>query len=267
MGKQKSGLLWQVQGAQLQQTSYVFGTMHVKNQSILSKLEQLENYILQTDAFAAEYHLDESMEAQNFSGAFQARSKEPLRYKLGEKKYQKYRKIIQNSVQLDLDHLASLRPLIIANLIEERMLPQEKGPVALDIHLWQFAKHHNKTLLGLETLKEQMQTLEGIDAQQEFAAFIGLCRNISAHHRQLHKMYNWYLSGNIRALYQATQKGLGKNRYTMLHKRNQIMSDRLLLILPEQSVFAAVGAAHLGGKNGLLAQLKRSGLKVTALPY
>jgi uncharacterized protein YbaP (TraB family) len=41
------------------------------------------------------------------------------------------------------------------------------------------------------------------------------------------------------------------------------MAERILEIDASQPVFAAVGAAHLAGKYGVLALLKRQGYRVT----
>ena len=50
---------------------------------------------------------------------------------------------------------------------------------------------------------------------------------------------------------------------TLVDERNQRMVTRLLPLLEEGGVFAAVGALHLPGNTGLLAQLRQHGLRVS----
>ena len=48
----------------------------------------------------------------------------------------------------------------------------------------------------------------------------------------------------------------------MLYQRNVVMTDRFFKIIQEKSIFCAIGAGHLGGKQGVLRLLKQRGLTV-----
>ena len=45
----------------------------------------------------------------------------------------------------------------------------------------------------------------------------------------------------------------------LITDRNKNMADRIDLLMKKQSIFIAVGAAHLGGEEGLVNLLKRKG--------
>jgi uncharacterized protein len=54
-------------------------------------------------------------------------------------------------------------------------------------------------------------------------------------------------------------------RVKLLDERNVVMAERSLEQARQGSVFIAVGAAHLAGKNGLLQAFRQAGFKVTAI--
>ena len=51
----------------------------------------------------------------------------------------------------------------------------------------------------------------------------------------------------------------------LIDNRNEIMADRIADFIKKQSVFAAVGALHLPGSNGVIERLRRKGFVVEAV--
>ena len=49
----------------------------------------------------------------------------------------------------------------------------------------------------------------------------------------------------------------------LLDERNVVMAERTIAKARQGKVFIAVGAAHLAGKNGLIAAFKQAGFKLT----
>jgi len=56
-------------------------------------------------------------------------------------------------------------------------------------------------------------------------------------------------------------------RKLMLYRRNTIMADRFSEKIYKKSIFCAIGAGHLGGKQGVLRLLKLNGLVVQPVNY
>jgi uncharacterized protein YbaP (TraB family) len=51
----------------------------------------------------------------------------------------------------------------------------------------------------------------------------------------------------------------------MLYRRNKNMVNRFVQLSANMSLFAAVGAAHLAGKNGMLHLLTDKGYQITPI--
>ena len=63
--KKKQSLLWRIDGDHLPGTSYLFGTMHVKNQKAFKKQDMVYAKMLTCQAFATEFDLDEISQARD----------------------------------------------------------------------------------------------------------------------------------------------------------------------------------------------------------
>jgi hypothetical protein len=54
-----------------------------------------------------------------------------------------------------------------------------------------------------------------------------------------------------------------KMRQKLLDDRNIVMAERTLPVAKQKSVFIAVGASHLAGKNGLISAYKKAGFTLS----
>lgn len=267
MRAKKQSLLWKIWSKDKDQPdAYLMGTMHVKSPVAFRRIEQLKYLIESCDAFAAELPIDEVNLHPEFARIFLANPTNHLKGNLSNQRYQKVRAQVLRAVHIDLEPLQHLRPMILSNLIDEAMMPIGNAAHALDETLWRYAQNLGKPTFGLETVQHQIAVLQAVDPQQEIRAFLGAVKNISQHRAQIKKMMHWYETEQIHRLYQASYKSLGNWRQLLLKNRNQVMVEQLVHHLSQQRVFAAVGAAHLTGKYGLLRGLKKQGFKIKPVP-
>lgn len=258
--KSKNSLLWQISGNNLPGTSYVFGTMHVKDERAFSLIESLKKAIDTCDAFATEFNLKE-VESGVEPNAMDLPDDQLLTDFISEKKYQRMRKMFIKYFEFDIEVLKSAMPLIITNALSSQTLMTDRE-VNLDQYLWQYAEDREKITLGIETFAEQLQILHAIPLDYQFKALSDIAKNISGFSKQHQKMTELYEKQDIRQLYQSTKKGIGSARKILLYNRNAIMAERIERMAQEQTLFSAIGAAHLAGKKGVLKLLKDAGLTV-----
>jgi uncharacterized protein YbaP (TraB family) len=260
--KKKSSLLWRLDHPDYAASSYVFGTVHVKAAFAFENLDQVYQAIHDCEAFAAELSLDEAAHLASLSKEVLATPQNHLPTVLSEKKYQKIRAQLLRAVKVDIQRQAFLRPMLLMNMLDEAYMPPATASQALDEYLWNFAKNEEKLMLGLEAVESQAALLNRLDPKEEVAAFLHHVKNISKSRKSVLQTIQWYEEGEIQKLYKATYRSLGSWRYILLKKRNHIMADRIDEIASQQNVFAAVGAAHLAGKEGVLRLLKLKGFQV-----
>ena len=133
------------------------------------------------------------------------------------------------------------------------------------------AKAKNKELVGLELLEEQLAAIDKIPLSYQVEMLLESLRDDSSSSAlmpQLDPLIQSYLEGDTISLMDSfEEEGLPEEfEEAMLVIRNQKMAERFHKIAQEKSLFAAVGAAHLYGRNGLLQLLRDKGYKVENVP-
>ncbi|MDX1940691.1 MAG: TraB/GumN family protein [Saprospiraceae bacterium] len=260
MQASKQTLLWQINNDEFSSASYVFGTMHARDQRVFQRLGKVYEAIANCDAFAAEFNLNDTDIGQSLQ-AFLMPENMSIEDLLPFKKYQKLRRVILKICNIELNFLKYNQPIFVSNFIEERILSNDM-PLALDQHLWQYAAEQDKIMLGIETLAEQIAILGSIPIKYQVQALLSTTRNISRHRHNLLGMARWYEKGDIQQLYRTSRRGAHGLRKLLLYDRNNQMAQRIESIIKNQTTFCAIGAAHLAGTKGVLRFLKQKGLKV-----
>ena len=262
--KKQPQLLWQIDKPGLPGTSYLFGTMHVRDIRAFDYQELVCEKILSCDAFATEINLNQAQfllseqsmdlpEGQYLSDFY------------SPKKYAKIARFFQKYTGLPIKHFENAKPMMLTNLVTSSLLNNDQ-PVSLDQFLWEFAESNNRILLGIEAVEEQIELMEKIPLDYQAAALWSMVKNVSRFRKNLIKLSVLYQDGNLAKILKSAKKSAGKLRKMMIYDRNEIMARRISLLTAEQTLFSAVGAGHLGGKKGILRKLKKAGFNLKSVP-
>jgi len=255
---EKNSLLWQLEAPD-GVIHYLFGTMHTRSTLAHAFLVGIKPYLSEVQVLATEYDLQDPA-TQGFHGVTTPGGYD-LKQALGEKKFEKTHRIIAKATGIDLQRLRHLHPFLVQSLIDASFFSEDHA-LALDQALSQVGAELGLQSAGLETFERQLAILQEIPLEESVQQLWSMSRNITRHRRHLLKMMEWYQDQRIRELYLGAKRGLGNHRRLFLYDRNQRMTEALVDLASGQRVFAAVGAAHLGGQKGILAQLKRASWSV-----
>ncbi|MEL6718877.1 MAG: TraB/GumN family protein [Bacteroidota bacterium] len=253
-------LLWQLHSEHTPTPSYIFGTMHIKNSNLFSHLEKAYAAIDEVEIYAAEYDLHDAQEGLS-PMLFQLPDGKALPDYIEKKKFQKLQNIIQKAFDIDLYQIQHLLPIFIVNILTQKILAQNSN-ASLDEHLWNYALTQGKNCTGVERFQEQIDILQKIEVKEQINMLLKIGQNVSKYRKKLLHLSEIYQKGNMQLLYQLSKKSSGKLRKMMIYNRNEIMASRIADFAKETTIFAAVGAAHLGGEKGALRYLKQKGFSV-----
>ncbi|MEN0050282.1 MAG: TraB/GumN family protein, partial [Bacteroidota bacterium] len=223
--RKKQSLLWQIHSESSPIPSYVFGTMHIKNDNFFSHLERVYTAIDEVEYYAAEYDLSEAQQGLS-PLLFQLPNGKVLLDYIAEKKYQKLQKIIQKAFEIDLNQVQDLLPIFITNLLTQHILAQNSS-ISLDEYLWNYAQQQEKKCTGVELFQEQIEILQNIEVEKQIKMLLDIGKNVSKYRKQILRLSEIYQKGDARLLYQLTKKSSGKLRKLMLYERNKIMANRI----------------------------------------
>jgi len=255
--RKKDSLLWQLTSDKTHHVSYLFGTMHVKDDIAYTHLEKALTKMKMCNLVACEYNLDQAA-GRGMDGVYTLPDNKTLIDYLGEKKYEKIKKIIFKSFGFHLDQLSRLIPMAITSIISEQILSKDNA-VSLDQKIWNEGILNEMEMAGVETFEGQADIMKKIELKYQFKMLKDICKNIPSFRKKILGLTDMYREQKIHQLYKVSKKSLGKYRNLLLFKRNINMAHSISKMALDNNAFIAVGAAHLSGRKGILYLLKEQG--------
>lgn len=127
-----------------------------------------------------------------------------------------------------------------------------------------FLKHaDNKKIIELESIEQQTQLMARLPQSTQIAMLEETARVLQQPQQYYHALIQAWCHGNETRLEQMIQPGFGNDAHgerlkqVLLYQRNQQMIQKLRQLNGRH--FVVVGAAHLTGPEGIVAQLKQHG--------
>jgi uncharacterized protein len=263
----ENSLFWEVTGNELKEPSYLFGTFHLAGNEFADSLTFVMEKFRNARIFAGEIIFDSTMLEQMMNASFMQDS--TLDQILGPR-YEETSTWFRDVTQQDLTPFNRYQPvtieLLLVSVLNRQLYPDQHG--SIDLHFQQLAKG-NKKMAGLEQLEQQLDFLyKRHSYSRQGRQLLNLVSNKSSIRDSLIKINTLYRQQDLTALcammredeYYSTDDAM------LLFDRNLSWLQTLLLLFREQSTFAAVGALHLAGEEGLVQLLRQHGYSVNPLP-
>ena len=260
------GLLWRLDKPGVP-ASWVFGTLHSNDPRVRALPVPVAHAFSQARTFAMEIYWSETQDEQ-FYEAMQFDDDRRLVSLVGDEVYSRLQQEL-GSAALPEEALARTKPW--AALLRIATTRGKGDGPTLDRSLFVAARERRMTMLGLEWLDEQVAAFDAIPIETQIA----LLRHALDHRTELEAQIEptilAWLDRDLAALASINRAAAGddpnlRRHYAVLTQqlvsnRSVLMAYRLFLPLKRGRVFVAVGALHLYGANGLLAQLRAQGYR------
>ena len=159
-----------------------------------------------------------------------------------------------------------IKPIFTSAMLSESLL-EDDMPKALDEYLQEKAKDYKLTVKGLETIQEQMKALDEMTIEEQAKMLVDQIDNFEEERAAIQKMADVYASQNLESIYMLIQTPEMQGEFgdALIKNRNSSMSERLEALMKLESVFCAIGAAHLPGDDGIIFLLRKKGYKLRAI--
>ena len=266
-------LLWKVTSEN--NTSYLFGTMHVADPRVTALAPVVEDAFTESDAIFTE--LKESELELGVKLAKESRLPEGTRLRdvIPADMYGKINGWAESN-KITMDILDSIRPWMVGMYLQRiDAMPYMQG-IALDMQLTNRAREEGKEVGGIETIDEQLAALAFGNEEDQIKllgiAIDNMIEKADNEISDIELMLNYYLEGDIDGLWEFANaelldaSQLEKDAFdALLTVRNDNMADRInkrIKANPESVTFYAFGALHFAGPQGVGALLKGMGYKV-----
>ncbi|HNS42329.1 MAG TPA: TraB/GumN family protein, partial [Taishania sp.] len=170
-----------------------------------------------------------------------------------------------DSAQFMLSYL-KMKPFVLVQLATQKELVDKTK--SYDMTIQQMANEQKISTVGLETVAEQMAIFDNMDTLTQRNMVMEFIRHPEGQLEQLEKMYAIYLQQNVDAMFQfidEDKSSMMDAQNELLDERNQKWIPKIETLIKSKRTFIAVGAGHLGGKNGVLRLLEKKGYKLTPI--
>jgi len=257
---QNKSLFWEISGNGLSKNSYLYGTMHVNEKVSFHLSDSFFKNLLGSDIVANESNpetwsdLNDLMKNDNYN-------------------YNRYTKFYNQFYLLPTNK--EVIKTIFNNDNEKyfrNMLSGAEGNQAdfqentvLDMFIFQTGKKYKKRIAGLENAKESMLSILAVmdeDAkpkEENKTALVKILKNRNP--TEVLKQY--YREKDIVMLDSIYKLMFSKKAHdALIVNRNKVMTKSIDSIAKTGSLFSAVGAAHLGGNEGIIELLRQKGYTV-----
>ena len=265
----KNSLLWMVTSDKSRDTAFVFGTMHLIQKEYFYFPDMLKELIKSSDKVVLEV-------GDDINNPLKAMAL--LRLEEGTTLFDFFDDKQTDSIiewaESDLGmteemfrmSFGQMKPFAVVSLASaEDMLSDSES---YEQTIMEIQKKANIPLEGLESLEEQMSIFDDLTEEEQATMVMEAIRGGEEADKQLEDMLRMYSAQNIDSMYlMIHEEGdvLADKENEFLTERNKKWIPRMEEMMKDSRVFFAVGAAHLGGEEGVLELLRREGYKVTSI--
>jgi uncharacterized protein YbaP (TraB family) len=250
-------------------TAFVFGTMHLIQKEYFFFPDFLKNIIKESDKVVLEVG-DEINNPLKAMALLRLEDGKSLFDFFDEKQTDSIVHWAENDLGMTESMFTmtfgQMKPFAVVSLASaEDMLSDSES---YEQSIMKIQKEAGIPLEGLESLEEQMSIFDDLTDEEQATMVMDAIRGGDEAKQQLEDMLRLYRSQNIDSMYMMIHDEgdvIADKENEFLTKRNQKWIPRMEKQMKGKRVFFAVGAAHLGGEEGVLELLRREGYKVTSI--
>ncbi len=264
--KNGNTLLWKIE-KEGQETSYLYGTIHMINEEFYHFSTHLKEHVIESDAIIMEVGgmpnpittyqlmlLDSGTVHRYFTPDQLLMVLEFMDTQLGV-----------TPQEFDQTY-ASMKPFLLMQTITQDYF--EPTAKSYDLEVMALAAEHNIPLIGLETIEEQLGLFDKIPAEKIANMIIESIENHDEEKEETLKLMEFYAAQKVDKLLPLLQKQspeFMEFEDLFLYNRNRAWIPKLNEEMKSKSCFIAVGAGHLFGENGIINLLELEGYRVTGI--
>lgn len=268
----EKALLWRISGQGLEQASYLYGTIHmIPAESFFfpggteAAFDSASVLFLEVDLTELE---DPAKQMQMLQQSYM-KDDISLSDLVSEEDYQMVKAHFADK-GIPLFFLERIKPMFLTVLADNSIQPNSINDGSVKVYEMEFtemAKEEEMPVKGLETMEFQMSIMDTIPYEDQAEMLVESIRMASDGDSQFDTLVNLYRSQDINALIASVDEDENLSSYDslLLIQRNHNWIPVMEKNMTESSCFFAVGAAHLGGPNGVIALLRKEGYRVVAL--
>lgn len=265
---QSNALLWKIEGKKVKKDSYIFGTVHLIYKEKFYFPDQLTNLVKNSEQVVLEIGNVDQMEV--------------MKYLLLEKgtifdfftPEQADSILMWATAKLDMEPeqfkmaFSKMKPFALVQIASQKEMISEIE--SYDLTIQAIANGQKIPVVGLETVAQQIALFDNMDSLQQREMVMDVVREEKTDTNSFDTLFDYYLKQNVDEMYQYIINEGGsmmESSEELLDKRNHNWITQIEALIKKKKTFIAVGAGHLGGKEGVLRLLEKQGYTLTPVYF
>jgi uncharacterized protein YbaP (TraB family) len=263
IGANENAIFWELKSPEGKQI-FIFGSIHVDDNRVVDFSDSVNNAMQKSDLFVSETNNVSNLKVLEGLGS------EYNKY-LSDKDFQKISEL-SDFHSIETDFAIKLKPWLLGFIFSS---PRAMNPFSQDNLLKVAASNYGLASKGLETVDEHYSVLDSLTPKDQFQILKNVLNLSDADKEKNYELFiKTYLTFNLKNILNIDEeitrsiipeKAWFSVKNELIHKRNKLFFNRLLILAKKNVLFVAVGASHLAGDDGLLQQFFQAGFKKKSL--
>lgn len=279
-------LLWKISGNGLQKPSYIIGTYHLAPVSFTDSIKGLKAALDASEQVYGEIVMADLTSPENqqkAQAAMMLPDGQTLDKLFTADEMTRINALVKSVLGVDMTNpmvaqqLGKLTPYALqvqlGVLIYLKKHPGFNPNEGFDSYFQKEAAAKGKGVGGLETFDFQINTLyKSATMERQKQLLLCMADNLEFNEEQTENVVKAFFTQDLDGIEKAmdaklnnTCDGTPEEKETLIYSRNDNWMKQMPEIMKQKGTFFAVGAGHLPGERGLLAQLKKAGYTVEGI--
>lgn len=258
-----ASLLWRVTGGDLEDTSWVFGTIHLIGRDDFVVKEHVKEALASCEAIAFEFRMNDLALAVKMDRLLRLPGGARLEDAMSADELELIQTWVRDTLEADWEDYATRQPIALLQAMVMREL-DDQAPASFEFHFLSQALASGLSIHGLETVEDQMAIFDRIPLEKQIDWLVeGLDDEEDA--VTWDSVVDAYLDEDLerlRRMIVEESPELDAYEDLFLGDRNRRWIPVIEKLASEGSTFVAVGAGHLAGPDGVLTLLRQAGYRV-----
>lgn len=256
----ENSLLWEISGNNLEQPSYLFGTIHLTCDATLK--DKVSKALDSTKLLVLEVDLDDPSLSLTIMKNMNMKDDKTIKDLVTEEDYQALNMFFKNQLGMPLENMQKMKPFFLNAMFYPKFL--DCTSQSLEAKLMTVAHEQNEEVKGLESIEDQINIFDEIPYAEQIQELLETTKDsLKTSKEMFNKVLNAYNDENINEMANLIKADTSQTMYRhidkMLYNRNKNWIPKMQEFMEEQPTFFGVGAGHLAGENGVIDLLKKEG--------
>jgi len=268
-------LLWRITGNGLKQPSYILGTQQLVSIQFFDSIPGLYKAFSNCEVVVGEVAINNIDATSKIQQAAIMPNHEIIKDLLNDDQYKLVDNELKAVMKLGLKEVSIMNPSLVETLYKMEIFKKRTGfseDKQSDSYFQLVAAEKGKDVIGLESVDQQIKIQFGNGSLEQQAdnlvETVQHKDSILANMLLINKLYK---AGKIDGIYELSKGKANTTDLTgdgfvqIIDNQNAEWILKLSDLMKKSSCFITVSAIHLGGKNGLIKELQKSGYKIKAV--